>query len=49
MVLQGQSLHMLQKVIDGVILRCANSKPWIWVWKVADLVSPGRWDLPPAR
>lgn len=39
---QKLPLHTLQQVIDAVVVGWANSKPWIWAWIVAELVSqPG--------
>jgi hypothetical protein len=34
------SYHMLQQFIDGVHVGWANSKPWVWAWVLAELVSP---------
>ena len=38
------SFSHVQQVIDGEMLGSAHSKPWMCVWVVGELVSPGCWD-----
>lgn len=38
-----QSLYQLQQVLDGVGDRVSQSKPQLWTWVVAKLVSPSHW------
>ena len=38
--LQDWPLHVLQQFIHGVDVTVGQSKPWIWTWVVAELLSP---------
>lgn len=40
-ILQDQSLHNLQQVLEGVVIRVGQPKTRLWTWVAVELVSPG--------